>query len=397
MINISINLYQTLAIGVAALLLGQFLKKKISVLEKFCIPAPVIGGFIISIIVCILYVAENIEIEFDNSLQEVCMVFFFTSVGFQADIRLIKTGGKKLLMAIVLLIVLVISQNIVSIGLAKTFGLSPILGICTGSVSMAGGHGTSAAYGDILKGMGFSGAVTVSMAAATYGLIMGSLIGGPIANSIIRKKNLHETVREEDEKKPESFLVIVDRKPVEGYSVAAFQLAMVVGIGTIVSNLLSKTGITLPVYMGAMLIAAILRNIGEFTGKIDINMDHIADIGNIMLPIFLGIAMITLKIWELFSLAIPLLILLLVQTVFMIFFARFIVYPCLGKDYDAAVMCAGFCGFGMGATPNAMANMKAICNKYGYSFRAFMIIPIVGAFFSDFINSTIITIFINLI
>lgn len=358
-----------------------------------------IGGILVSVIVCVLHVTNVADITFDRALREMCIVFFFTTVGFQADVRLLKTGGMKLVITTLLIALLVICQNGLAVGLAKMFGLPASLGMCTGSISMTGGHGTSAAFGSLLEDVdaGLQGAATISMAAATFGLIAGSVIGGPVANHIIIKKNLMGTAKAEGEGKPASSLVKVKRNTVDSYAVAAFQIALAAGAETLLSDLISKTGITVPSYLGAIVVAALIRNIGECTGKIDINMDHIEDIGNIMLPLFLGTAMISLKLWELLDLAIPLLVLLTAQTVFMLLFARFIVFNALGKDYDAAVMSAGFCGFGLGATPNAMANMKAVCAKYGYSFRAFMIVPIVGCFFADMINSIVITAFINLI
>ncbi len=376
------------------MIIGYFLKKRISILERFCIPAPVIGGVIIAVIVCVLHETHVAEISFNSSLQEVCMVFFFTSVGFQADIKLLKTGGKSLVVFLFLVLLLVILQNTVAVGAAALLGMDKLLGLCTGSIPMTGGHGTSAAFGKILEEHGLSQASSLCIASATYGLVAGSVIGGPIAGRLIEKKNLLDTVVEDDPYKDSS---PARSKPdrVAGYSIAAFQMAVVAGIGTALSMLLSRTGMTFPIYVGAMIVAAVVRNVGEMTGKIDIDMDKITDIGGIMLPMFLGIAMITMKLYELFSLALPLAVLLLIQTLLMAIYSRYAVFNLLGADYDAAVIAAGFCGFGMGATPNAMANMQAVCAKYRPSFKAFMLIPIVGSVFADFINSTVITLFLN--
>ena len=396
MIGIKLDMYQTLALAVAALLLGSFLRKRIPLLEKFCIPAPVIGGLIFAILTCILYGTGLMEVSFTDTLREVCMVFFFTSVGFQANLKVLKSGGKALLVFLLLVVVLIVSQNALAVGLAKVLRLDTLLGMCTGSIPMVGGHGTAGAFGPVLEDFGLNGATTVCTAAATFGLIAGSLIGGPIANSLIRRKDLLRTavpiedeLLEEEEKATHHRFV--------HYAPATFQLSLAAGIGTVLSMLLSLTGMTFPVYIGAMIVAAIIRNIGEYTGKIEIYMAEIDDIGSIMLSLFLGIAMITLKLWQLAELALPMIALLAAQTLFMFLFARFVVFTIMGRDYDAAVITAGTCGFGMGATPNAMANMQAVCDKYAPSLKAYILIPIVGSLFADFINSLVVTFFINLL
>lgn len=389
-------MYQTVAVAVVVLMIGNFLKKKISFLQKFCIPSPVIGGLLFAIFTLILYATGIAVIDFDDTLKEVCMVLFFTSVGFQANLKVLKSGGKALIVFLVLVVALIIGQNFASIGLANVLGLDSLTGMTTGSIPMIGGHGTAGAFGPVLEDFGVSGATTVCTAAATFGLIAGSLMGGPIGNRLIKKHNLLDTIKSEDD----SFLVEEEEKHERHFSMyapAVFQLIIAVGIGTIVSELLSLTGMTFPIYIGAMIVAAIMRNIGEYTGKITIHMGEINDLGGICLSLFLGIAMITLKLWQLADLALPLVILLAGQTVLMFLFAYFVVYNIMGRDYDAAVIAAGTCGFGMGATPNAMANMQAICDKYAPSVKAYLIIPIVGSLFADFLNSLTITFFINLL
>lgn len=389
-------MYQTIAVAVVVLILGAFLKRKISFLEKFCIPAPVIGGLIFAIFTLICYSTGILEIDFDDTLKEVCMVFFFTSVGFQANLKVLKSGGKPLLIFLVLVIVLIITQNFTAIGLANLLGLDSLTGMTTGSIPMVGGHGTAGAFGPVLEDFGISGATTVCTAAATFGLVAGSLMGGPIGNRLIKKHNLLETIKNDDD----TLLVEEEEKHERHfsmYSPAVFQLIIAVGIGTIFSKLLSLTGMTFPIYIGAMIAAAIMRNIGEYTGKITIHMGEINDLGGICLSLFLGIAMITLKLWQLADLALPLVILLAGQVALMFLFSYIVVFNVMGRNYDAAVLVAGTCGFGMGATPNAMANMQAICEKYGPSVKAYLIIPIVGSLFADFLNSLTITFFINLL
>ena len=396
MLELFIDKYQTLAIAVLVLLLGSFLRKRIRFLERFCIPAPVIGGLLFAILTLILHTFGIVDFYFDDILREVCMVFFFTSVGFQANIRVLKSGGKALIVLLVLVAILIVAQNSIALGLSSVLGLDPLLGLCTGSIPMVGGHGTAGAFGPILEDLGLDGATTVATAAATFGLIAGSLMGGPLGNGLIKRKNLLATASKEDD----TVLLEEEEKHVRlhtNYAPAVFQLVLAVGLGTVVSMLLAKTGMTFPVYIGAMIVAAVMRNIDEYTGRLHIHMGEINDLGGICLTLFLGIAMITLKLWQLASLALPLIILLLGQTLFMLVYTAFVVFNVMGRDYDAAVIVSGTCGFGMGATPNAMANMQAVCDRYVPSIKAYILIPIIGGLFADFINSLVITFFINLV
>ena len=387
-------MYQTIAVAVVVLMLGKFLKKKFSILERFCIPAPVIGGVLFAIFTCLCYVTGIVEFSFDDILKEVCMVFFFTSVGFQANLKVLKSGGKSLIIFLGLVIALILSQNFLAVGLAKLLHISPLVGLCTGSIPMVGGHGTAGAFGPVLEDFGVSGASTLCTAGATFGLIAGSMMGGPIGKRLIEKRNLMDTVVLEDDS-----LLIEEEKKHERhtsmYPSAVFQLIIAIGIGTIVSELLSLTGMTFPIYIGAMIAAAFIRNIGEYSGKFTIYMGEINDIGGISLSLFLGIAMITLKLWQLADLALPLIILLAGQTVLMFVYTYFVVFNVMGRDYDAAVLSSGVCGFGMGATPNAMANMQVICEKFAPSVKAYLLVPLVGSLFADFLNSLVITFFIN--
>ena len=394
--KIELDMYQTLAMAVLVLMLGKFLRGQVQVLEKFCIPAPVIGGVLFAIFTCVCYVTGIAEFGFDDILKEVCMVFFFTSVGFQANLKVLKSGGKAMIVFLGLVIVLIVGQNILAVGLAKLLGVDALVGLCTGSIPMVGGHGTAGAFGPVLEDFGISGATTLCTAAATYGLIAGSMMGGPIGKMLIEKHDLLKTVVPEDD----SLLVEEEMKHerhVSMYPSAVFQLILAIGIGTIFSKLLSLTGMTFPIYIGAMIAAACIRNVGEYSGKFTTYMGEINDIGGISLSLFLGMAMITLKLWQLADLAGPLVILLAGQTVFIALYVILVVFNVMGHDYDAAVIVSGVCGFGMGATPNAMANMQVLCDKYSPSVKAYLLIPLVGSLFADFINSLVITLFINLI
>lgn len=394
--EIQIDMYQTLAVSVLVLILGQFLKKRINFLEKFCIPAPVIGGLLFAVLTCVCYSLGIAEFTFDDTLREVCMVFFFTSVGFQANLKVLKSGGKSLFIFLGLVVVLIVSQNFLALGVSKLLHLDPLVGLCTGSIPMVGGHGTAGAFGPVLEDFDVKGATTICTAAATFGLIAGSLIGGPIGKRLIDRKKLLDTAVAEDDS-----ILVEDEKKHERhtnmYAAAVFQLIIAVGIGTIISELLTKTGLTFPIYIGTMIAAAVIRNIGEYSGKFDIYMGEINNLGGICLSLFLGMAMITLKLWQLAELALPLIILLSAQLILMMLFTYFVVFNVMGRDYDAAVLSAGTCGFGMGATPNAMANMQAICDRYVPSVKAYLIIPLIGSLFADFLNSLVITFFINIL
>ena len=390
------DMYQTTFIAVIVLIIGMFLRTKIRFLRKFCIPAPVVGGLLFAILTLILYSTHILEVSFNDTLREICMVIFFTSVGFQANMKVLKSGGKSLIVFLLLVIVLIVSQNGIAIGLSKLLGIDPLIGLCTGSIPMVGGHGTAGAFGPVLEDFGVSSATTLCTAAATFGLLAGSIIGGPIGNRLIVKRKLKQTENEPDD----SVLVEDEEKHTRSfinYAPAVFQLIIAIGIGSGISYLLSLTGMTFPIYIGSMIAAAIMRNIGEYTGKISIHMGEINDIGGICLSLFLGIAMIMLKLWQLADLALPLIVLLAGQTLFIFLFTYFVVFRVMGSDYDSAVISAGTCGFGMGATPNAMANMQAICDKYYPSVKAYLLIPIIGSLFADFINSLVITLFINLV
>ena len=340
--NIHLDMYQTLAVAVLVLMLGSFLRKKIHFLEKFCIPAPVIGGLLFAIFTCICYSTGVAEFSFDDTLREVCMVFFFTSVGFQANLKVLKSGGKSMAVFLGLVIALIITQNFLAVGLSKLLGLNPLIGMCTGSIPMVGGHGTAGAFGPVLEDFNIHGATTICTAAATFGLITGSLIGGPLGKRLVEKKNLLATVASEDDS-----LLVEDEKKHERhtnmYASAVFQLILAIGLGTIFSYFLTKTGLTFPIYIGAMLAAALIRNIVEYShGNATIHMGEINDLGGISLSLFLGMAMITLKLWELASLALPLIILLSSQVILIAVFTYFIdevkEYKNIGTAYVTSAM-----------------------------------------------------------
>lgn len=402
---------QSAGIGAIALIIGMWMTRKITWLQKFCIPSPVSGGILFSIATLIIYLTCNVEISFDGTLKDVFMLAFFTSVGFQSNLKVLRQGGKTLVLMLVLLVIIIVMQNLMPLMITKALGVNPLIGMAAGSISMAGGHGTAGGFSSVLEHLGLDGASTIALAAATFGLIAGSMIGGPIAERLIQKHLTEEHMEpkdfemdpamvgiESDEASPHGHEkhVSTHEQEFQQYASATYSLLIVMALGTLASKLLQHTGITFPTYFGALITAAIVRNICEQTpmGK-KLEIDKIVSVGNICLSIFLGMAMISLKLWELQSLALPLLLILAAQVALMIFFTYFIAFRLLGRDYDAAVLVSGICGFGLGATPNAMANMSAVCYKYHYTVKPFLIVPIIGAMFVDLINTGIITTFLN--
>ena len=409
MTSIELDMIQTAGIGALALLVGMVLTRKVAFLQKFCVPSPVSGGIIFSLLTLALYGWFHVEVSVDGTLKDVFMLAFFTSVGFQSDLKVIKQGGKLLVIMLSLLVVIIALQNLIPMGIARLMGVNPLIGMVSGSISMTGGHGTAGGFERVLEGMGLYGAGTIGMAAATFGLIAGSMIGGPLAERIIRKKLTHEQMQPQDEEIDPAMAGIesdeasptgrtkrisTNEQEFQQYAKAFYSILLVMGAGTLLSWLLTKTGITFPTYFGALILAAIVRNI--IADKY-LDMERIISVGNICLSLFLGMAMISLKLWELQSLALPLIVILVSQVLMMALFAYFVAFPLLGRDYDAAVLCAGMCGFGLGATPNAMANMSAVCYKYRYTVKPFLIVPIIGAMFADLINTGIISIFLNIL
>ncbi|SHK24391.1 sodium/glutamate symporter [Paramaledivibacter caminithermalis] len=397
---LNLNVVQTLALAVLVLLLGQGIKKKVNFFEKFCIPAPVIGGLIFAIFILISKQTGMLTLEMDMTLKSLFMTAFFTTVGFTASFKLLKKGGLQVIVFLIFAIILVILQDIVGISLAKVFKINPLIGLSTGSVPMTGGHGTSGAFAPIFEKAGAVGATTVAMASATFGLIMGSMIGGPLGKRLIEKNNLLvKQEKTDDIALAEVAITEVGFKSElnsNSFMAGASQIIIAMGLGTLLSIILEKTGLTFPPYIGAMFAAAIIRNISDFTGAYKVYGQEIDIIGNTSLSIFLAMALMGLKLWQLADLAGPLIVMLLAQAFLMGLFAYFVTFNVMGRDYEAAVMACGHCGFGMGATPNAMANMNAISEKFGPSPRAFFILPLIGSLFIDFFNAGIITYFMNL-
>lgn len=409
--ELQLTLVQSSALALILLVFGEYARRRVYFLEKFCIPAPVVGGFLFSILVLILRQSGTVEITLDTSLQTPAMIAFFTTIGLAGSLATIKKGGKLLLVYLVVCWSLAIFQNLIGMGMAKVLGVNPVLGIMAGAVSLEGGHGGAAAFGPTAEAMGIEGATTVAIASATFGLVAGSLIGGSLASFLMKRHNVEVPQSE----KSRSLLAMAasgsrggtdaagggyedgaadtGQQSEEGKSNYSTLLstATVIGVIMVVGMLLGDwlaelTGFSLPAYVGAMIIAVIFRNVNDALGWIKINDDAVNLISQLTLGFFLTLAMMSLKIWELASLAGPLAIILIVQLVFIVLFSAFVVFRLLGKNYDAATMVAGFLGHGLGATPNAMANMDAFNTKFGVrSERAFLIVPLAGAVLIDLV------------
>lgn len=399
MLEYTFPITETLAISVILLIIGRWIKSKVVFLQKYFIPAPVIGGIIFAIITLIGHNTNTFSFSFDTSLQNLLMVAFFTTIGFQASFKMLAKGGLQVLIFLVVATILVIFQDAIGVILAKILGINPLIGIAAGSVPLSGGHGTSAAFGPVLEENGAVGATAVAVASATYGLIAGSLIGGPIGKIIMEKYKLvgnpKESVMYSTESKMDS-----DEKNISEESLfdAVVMITVSMGVGIIINMLFKKINFTLPAYIGPMFAAAIIRNVADnvFPNK-KMPMNELFIVGNIALSIFLSMALMTLKLWELAALALPLVIILLSQTLFIAIYVYFVTFRAMGKTYDAAVMVTGHCGFGLGASPNAIANMESFTTANGPSPQAFFVVPLVAALFIDFTNAVVITFFIDIV
>lgn len=399
MFEYQLNMAETVGFAIVLLLLGRWIKRKVNFFEKFFIPAPVIGGTLFSIILLIGHQTETFTFSFNDDIKNLLMIAFFTTVGFSASLKILKKGGVGVALFLLAAVILVILQDIIGPVLAKALGINPLLGLAAGSIPLTGGHGTSGAYGPYLEDLGATGATVVAVASATYGLIAGCLIGGPIGRRLMIKNNLKPTENKSgvDDSLLGNVAEVTEVTEDRLFSAVVY-IGIAMGIGATVNILLNDffvahdIKIKFPAYLMGMVVAAIIRNILDFKQK-QLPFNEIGIVGNISLSLFLSMALMSMKLWQLIDLAVPLIVILLVQTLLMALFAYFITFNIMGRDYDAAVMSTGHCGFGLGATPNAMANMETFTAANGPSVKAFFIIPIVGSLFIDFINAAIIQTF----
>ncbi|MEQ2400295.1 sodium/glutamate symporter [Peptoniphilus hominis (ex Hitch et al. 2025)] len=410
--NITFNLMQTVGFAIIVYYIGKFLRQKISFFQKFCVPAPVIGGFLFAIIRFLLQVGGIATFEFDQALQNPFMMVFFTAIGVGADLETLKKGGKGFLIFWLISAILVLGQNTIGLVLAKVLSENPLLGLVCGSVTMIGGHGSAGAWGGTFAKLGLENGKTFALAAATFGVIMGSLIGGPIGSTLIRKHNLSgdksdvsnlDDVLEhlEENNAGEGYERVVPLQAGDFIKVLGL-IFVSVGLGAILQEFIrthvSIMGkeLNLPAYVTSMIIAGIFVNTIGKKGPLMVNQRANSICGDVGLNVFLVMALIDINLLDLKDVAGHMLIILFAQTLFMAFFAYFVTYWAMGKNYDAAVLSGGICGFGMGATYNALANMDSITERFGPSPRAYFILPMVGAFAIDITNSIFITIFLNI-
>ncbi|MDL5037108.1 sodium/glutamate symporter [Comamonas resistens] len=400
--NVTFGAYYTLIMAVLVLLLGKFMTRHIRFLRDFNIPEPVSGGLVVAATIFALHQITGLTVSFEGSLQSAFMLVFFSSIGLSANFTKLREGGSALFVFLGVIAVFIVVQNAVGVGLAKVLGLDPLIGLVAGSITLVGGHGTAGAWGSVLESeYGLTGATTLGIACATFGLVIGGLLGGPLAKRLITKNQLASPRTEDEQLSPSASTVP------EGNEVANFEspskaprlitadaavetLALFAGclaFAEFMTGVTKGTAIQLPTFVWALGGGVVIRNALDYIFGIKV-FDRAIDVfGNAALSIYLAIALLSLKLWELTDLAGPLMIILAAQTVMMALYAALVTFRIMGKNYDAAVLAAGHCGFGMGATPTAVANMQAITNQYGPSHKAFLIVPLVGAFFIDIINA----------
>lgn len=404
---IEFNMIQTIGFAVLLLVVGRWLRNNVAFFERFAIPAPVIGGFLFALFNLVFKLTGWVDITFDTTLQGFFMTMFFTTVGFGASVALLGKAGKMVTRFLLVASVLVVLQNLLAVLLAPIVDIPSALALMTGSVSMTGGHGVSGGMAPLVEAQGVERAETVAYTAATFGLLMGSLIGGPVGDRLIKRNRLQSSgTRNVDV--DDNLLTAYRRDLRSDQVMQAFIVILIAmfigtyitdGINWIISQFTDKAAF--PNYLGAMLVGILFRYISDTRNQRQyhefVPTQEVEIIGSVALALFLAQALMTIKLWELADLAIPLVILLIAQTVLMLLFARFVTFRAMGSDYDAAILSAGHCGFGMGATPNGVANMESVVQKYSPSRLAFFVLPIVGGMFIDFVNILVVTVFLNVL
>jgi ESS family glutamate:Na+ symporter len=399
MLEVKLDLLQTLTLAALVYFAGIQLRNRVRWLDRLNIPSAVIGGLLFTTLVLLLH-DRFLDLQLDTALQPSLSVAFFTSIGMGASLALLRAGGLQVLVFLAFSTVFCLVQNFVGMAIATGFGEHPLLGVMAGSVTLVGGPATGLAFAPIFEQAGLHGAGVLALTAATVGIVCGGLVGGPIGTRLIRRYGLAPSARSAAELKaeldtsPETLVVEVDREDT-GLIRNLVVLALAMGLGSIVSGYIQSLGITLPAYIGAMMVASVLRNLDDVTGWLKIDQRAMEFAGNLALNIFLVVALMNLKLWELAHLALPLSVILAAQVIVVVLFALTASFRLMGRDYDSAVMASGFVGFVLGTTANAVANMRALVARFGPAPRAFLVVPLVGAFFIDFANALIITAFVN--
>jgi ESS family glutamate:Na+ symporter len=399
---ITVDVYNTLLCASLVLLLGSFLTKKVALFNKLTLPSPVVGGLIAAILSLVARSFFDFQINFNDSLRDPLMLMFFASIGLNANLKQLMSGGKIIAIFLIGVIGLLIIQNAVGVGLATALGENPLLGLLAGSITLSGGHGTGAAWGSVFsEKYGFTTATEIAMACATFGLVLGGLIGGPIAKFLINREPNKITT---DPTQSADSLSAFDRPMIRRAVTASSMietiatLAICLSLGTAIASGIKLTSFDpeLPTFVYVLFIGVIVNNLVHFVPNYEIFERGVSIAGNVCLSLFLAIALMSLKLWELATLAVPMLVILTIQTITMCLYAIFVTYRLMGKDYTAAVLSAGHCGFGLGATPTAIANMQVVTEKYGPAPVAFIVVPMVGAFFIDLVNVIVIQGFLKL-
>lgn len=405
---IEFDMVKTMFLAIILLYIGNNIRNRIDILVKWCIPGPVVGGLLFSIIHTILHLNGYLTIQFNTALQTLFMNLFFASTGFEAGVSFMRRAGKKVLIFVALAAVLAFLQNALAVGLAPVVGVDPKIALMTGSIPMTGGHGNASSFGPIAEAAGVTGALSVAVAAATFGLVSGSIIGGPIGELLIRRKNLADSYNPNEiddnlaELMAEQEAAESKVQPLDGkrISTSVLLLFIAIGLGSFFKelNTMLFPKVSIPIHVWGMVGGVIIRNFYDFIlskkNKV-LPVDEVVMFGDVSLSMFVSSAVMTMKLWELIDLAVPLIILLFAQVILIAVFVPIFSYNLLGRDYDAAVMSAGHIGFGLGAVPVSMANMNSISEKYHYSRIAFFVVPVVGGLFSNFTNAAVITMFFN--
>lgn len=396
--NIVFDTYQTLALASLVLLLGYFLVKRINVLKSFNIPEPVVGGFIVAIGLSVWHQIDGTSFTFEKSLQTTMMLVFFSSIGLSANFARLIKGGKPLIIFLFVAAGLIICQNVIGIAGSELLGIDPAYGLLAGSVTLTGGHGTGAAWAEtFIKEFNLPAATEIAMACATFGLVFGGIIGGPVARFLLnRQKQGENPENDEIDDVQEAFEHPAYQRKVNARSIieTITMMSFCLLIGQYLDSITKGTALQLPTFVWCLFTGVVIRNTLTHLFKFRVADSAIDVLGSVGLSIFLAIALMSLKLWELAGLAGDVLVILAVQVVFMAFYAVYVTYHFMGKDYDAVVLSAGHCGFGLGATPTAVANMQAITSRFGPSHKAFLIVPMVGAFFIDLINASLLKVFL---
>lgn len=391
--------YETLALACLVLLLGYFLVKRVRFLNHYNIPEPVVGGFLVAIVITFVHKFWGLSFSFDTNLQRTMMLAFFTSIGLSANFSRLMKGGKPLVIFLFVAAGLIALQNIVGVFGAIVLGIDPAYGLIASSITLTGGHGTGAAWADALANrFGLQSTMELAMACATFGLVLGGVIGGPVASFLLSRLHRKEIPEDENlDDVEEAFEKPVYRRKVNTRSIieTITMMSICLFVGQQLDLLAKGTAFQLPTFVWCLFTGVIVRNSLAHIAKFKVADEAIDILGSVGLSIFLAIALMSLKLWELAGLALPIFVILLIQVIVMALYAIFVTFRVMGKDYDAAVLSAGHCGFGLGATPTAVANMQAVTSHYGPSHKAFLIVPMVGAFFIDLLNASLLKFFVE--